>query len=72
VTGATASGKAGLPRFNRMSIPPVQGSQEVAPCPLAATTDFRDVFQEVARAQFGISESLFPGYTPGPGVGVVA
>lgn len=38
---------------------------------LAATTDFRDVFQELARAQFGISESLFPGYTPGPGVGVV-
>ena len=38
---------------------------------LAATTDFRDVFQEVARAQFGIAESLFPGYTPGPGVGVV-
>jgi uncharacterized protein (DUF1501 family) len=38
---------------------------------LAATTDFRDVFQEVARAQFGFSESLFPGYTPGPGVGVV-
>ncbi len=38
---------------------------------LVATTDFRDVFQEAARAQFGISESLFPGYTPGPGVGVV-
>jgi uncharacterized protein (DUF1501 family) len=38
---------------------------------LAATTDFRDVFQELARAQFGISDSLFPGYTPGPGVGVV-
>jgi uncharacterized protein (DUF1501 family) len=38
---------------------------------LAATTDFRDVFQELARAQFGISASLFPGYTPGPGVGVV-
>jgi uncharacterized protein (DUF1501 family) len=38
---------------------------------LAATTDFRDVFQELARAQFGISESLFPGYGPGPGVGVV-
>ena len=38
---------------------------------LAATTDFRDVFQEVARAQFGIAEALFPGYTPGPGVGVV-
>ena len=39
---------------------------------LAATTDFRDVFQEIARAQFGIADSLFPGYTPGPGVGVVA
>lgn len=39
---------------------------------LAATTDFRDVFQELARAQFGIAESLFPGYAPGPGVGVVA
>ncbi|HEY8232044.1 MAG: DUF1501 domain-containing protein [Vicinamibacterales bacterium] len=38
---------------------------------LAATTDFRDVFQEVARAQFGISASLFPGYTPAAGVGVV-
>ena len=38
---------------------------------LAATTDFRDVFQEVARAQFGISASLFPGYTPGAGTGVV-
>jgi uncharacterized protein (DUF1501 family) len=38
---------------------------------LAATTDFRDVFQELARAQFGIAESLFPGYTPGPGTGVV-
>jgi uncharacterized protein (DUF1501 family) len=38
---------------------------------LAATTDFRDVFQEIARAQFGIAESLFPGYSPGPGTGVV-
>jgi uncharacterized protein (DUF1501 family) len=38
---------------------------------LAATTDFRDVFQEVARVQLGISASLFPGYTPGAGVGVV-
>jgi uncharacterized protein (DUF1501 family) len=38
---------------------------------LAATTDFRDVFQELARAQFGITSSLFPGYTPGPGAGVV-
>jgi uncharacterized protein (DUF1501 family) len=39
---------------------------------LAATTDFRDVFQEVARAQFGIADSLFPGYAPGPGVGLVS
>jgi uncharacterized protein (DUF1501 family) len=38
---------------------------------LAATTDFRDVFQELARAQFGISASLFPGYTPGAGTGLV-
>ncbi len=38
---------------------------------LAVTTDFRDVFQEVARAQLGIASSLFPGYTPGPGVSVV-
>ncbi len=39
---------------------------------LAATTDWRDVFQEIAAAQFGIGESLFPGYSPGPGVGVIA
>jgi uncharacterized protein (DUF1501 family) len=38
---------------------------------LAATTDYRDVFQELARAQFGISASLFPNYTPGAGVGLV-
>jgi uncharacterized protein (DUF1501 family) len=38
---------------------------------LAVTTDFRDAFQEVARAQFGITDSLFPGYTPGPGPGIV-
>ncbi len=38
---------------------------------LAVTTDFRDVFPEVARAQFGITQSLFPGFTPGPGVSVV-
>jgi uncharacterized protein (DUF1501 family) len=38
---------------------------------LAVTTDFRDVFQEVARAQFGIAESLFPGYAPGAGPGVI-
>lgn len=39
---------------------------------LAVTTDFRDVFAEVARAQLGVDTSaLFPGYTPGPGPGVV-
>ena len=38
---------------------------------LAVTTDFRDAFQEVARAQFGITESLFPGYSPGAGPGIV-
>jgi uncharacterized protein (DUF1501 family) len=39
---------------------------------LAVGTDFRDLFAEVARAQFGIdTSSLFPGYTPGAGPGVV-
>jgi uncharacterized protein (DUF1501 family) len=40
---------------------------------LAVTTDFRDVFAEVARAQFGIDDAaaLFPGHTPGPALGVV-
>jgi uncharacterized protein (DUF1501 family) len=40
---------------------------------LAVTTDFRDVFAEVARAQFGITDAtaLFPGYTPGPALGIV-
>ena len=37
---------------------------------LAATTDWRDVFQELARTQLDIPASLFPGYTPGPGVGL--
>ena len=40
---------------------------------LAVTTDFRDVFAEVARAQLGVDgSSLFPGYTPGPGPGIVS
>jgi uncharacterized protein (DUF1501 family) len=40
---------------------------------LAVTTDFRDVFAEVARAQFGITDSsaLFPGYSAGPALGIV-
>ena len=40
---------------------------------LAVTTDFRDVFAEVARAALGVDASrLYPGYTPGPGPGAVA
>ena len=39
---------------------------------LAVTVDYRDAFQEIARAQLGIVESLFPGYTPGAGPGIVA
>jgi uncharacterized protein (DUF1501 family) len=38
---------------------------------LAFTVDYRDAFQEIARVQLGTSESLFPGYTPGPGPGIV-
>ena len=39
---------------------------------LAVTTDFRDAFAEVARSQLGVDgSSLFPGYTPGPGPGIV-
>jgi uncharacterized protein (DUF1501 family) len=39
---------------------------------LAFTVDYRDAFQEIARAQLGITESLFPGYAPGAGPGIVA
>ena len=39
---------------------------------LAFTVDYRDAFQEIARVQLGITESLFPGYTPGAGPGIVA
>jgi uncharacterized protein (DUF1501 family) len=40
---------------------------------LAVATDFRDVFAEVARAQFGITDAaaLFPGYAAGPSLGIV-
>lgn len=40
---------------------------------LAATTDFRDVFSEVARGQLGISNSvsLFPGYSHAPSLGLL-
>ena len=40
---------------------------------LAVTTDFRDVFAEVTRAQFGITDAsaLFPGYSAGPALGIV-
>ena len=41
---------------------------------LAVATDFRDVFAELARAQFGITDTaaLFPGFTPGAPLGLVA
>jgi uncharacterized protein (DUF1501 family) len=40
---------------------------------LAATTDFRDAFAEVARQHLKLGDvsGLFPGYTPGPGPGVL-
>lgn len=40
---------------------------------LAVTTDYRDVYAELARVHLGIADagSLFPGYSPGPGPGVV-
>ncbi len=38
---------------------------------LAVTTDYRDLFSELARVQLGLGGSLFPGYTPAP-VGVLA
>jgi uncharacterized protein (DUF1501 family) len=39
---------------------------------LAVTTDFRDVFAEIARVQLGVDPNgLFPGYTPGPGLGLL-
>ncbi len=66
VLGGRVRGQRVLGRW-----PGLAGSQLYENRDLAATTDFRDVFQELARAQFGISESLFPGYSPGPGVGVV-
>lgn len=38
---------------------------------LAVTTDFRDLFAEMARAQLGVSgNGIFPGYAPGAGPGV--
>jgi uncharacterized protein (DUF1501 family) len=66
VLGGRVRGGAVLGRW-----PGLSSSQLYQGRDLAATTDYRDVFQEVARAQFGITASLFPGYTPGPGVGVV-
>lgn len=41
---------------------------------LATTTDFRDVYAEVARKHLGLTDmgTLFPGYTPGAGVGLLA
>ena len=41
---------------------------------LATTTDFRDVYSEIARKHLGLTDmaTLFPGYSPGPGVGLLA
>ena len=41
---------------------------------LAATTDFRDVYAEVARKHLGLTDmaTLFPGYNVGAGVGLLA
>ncbi len=38
---------------------------------LAVTTDYRDLFSELARVQLGLGGSLFPGHTPSA-VGVLA
>jgi uncharacterized protein (DUF1501 family) len=40
---------------------------------LAMAIDYRDVFAEIARRHLGLTDmaSLFPGYAPGPGPGVV-
>lgn len=40
---------------------------------LAATTDFRDVYAEVARHHLGLTDmaTLFPGFSVGPGVGLL-
>lgn len=41
---------------------------------LAATTDFRDLYAEIVRKHLGLTDmaTLFPGYTPGAGPGVLA
>ena len=53
--------------------PGLSSSQLYQERDLAVTTDFRDLFAEVARAQFGIDTSaLFPGHPSGPGTGVLA
>ena len=38
---------------------------------LAFTVDYRDAFQEIARGQLNVTDSLFPGYSPGPGPGIL-
>lgn len=40
---------------------------------LATTTDFRDLYAEVARKHLGLTDmaALFPGYSVGPGVGLL-
>jgi uncharacterized protein (DUF1501 family) len=40
---------------------------------LAMTVDYRDVFAEIARRHLGLTDmpTLFPGHTPGPGMGLL-
>jgi uncharacterized protein (DUF1501 family) len=81
-TGGTDHGSAhcmlllgGRVRGGRVygSWPGLSRSQLYQQRDLAATTDFRDAFAEVARVQLGVDPAaLFPGYVPGPGPGVVS
>ena len=69
VMGGRVKGGGGF----KGSWPGLSRSQLFEERDLAVTTDFRDVFAELARVHLGVSDaaSLFPGHTPGPGVSVV-
>ena len=53
--------------------PGLEKSQLYLERDLAVTTDFRDAFTEVAQRHLGLADtaSLFPGYTPSAGPGVI-
>ena len=69
VMGGTTRGGRMLGRW-----PGLADSQLYQTRDLATTTDFRDVYAEVARKHLGLTDmaTLFPGYTPGAGVGILA